>query len=304
MASTTYDGYRITELRRYATEYAIAGRSKMTGDELLVAVRAVWDAKREAAERELLAAVDVKPGTLLRHKSSGYVVRVLSEVSVWEPYGALVVDAEYVTQPERELTAGWVGRGEAYVAYMNEGEQTRRERGDIPRHPLWQYEAVIVDEAPAAVEQHPRRPATCTHGGDCTVHPNAQGLHNFDVAAAVLDLRAAASDPDPAGVLVWDLSVIRAAVTAWAPPGQPMRLDVERRLQRVEQRLQRARQADMDSDKQRLDDLAERLCLGIPESWDDDASIDSILVDYVRMIESRLLAAGGSLEKWAGDEDA
>jgi hypothetical protein len=40
---------------------------------------------------------------------------------------------------------------------------------------------------------------------------------------------------------------------------------------------------------------------GMPESWDDDAAAESICVDYVREIERRLLALGGSLERCPED---
>jgi hypothetical protein len=49
------------------------------------------------------------------------------------------------------------------------------------------------------------------------------------------------------------------------------------------------------------DELVERLMAGMPESWDDDAAAESICVDYVREIERRLLALGGSLERCPED---
>jgi hypothetical protein len=45
-------------------------------------------------------------------------------------------------------------------------------------------------------------------------------------------------------------------------------------------------------------ELINRLMLNIPESWDGDESGDWIVEQYVREIERRLLAFGGSLEKW------
>lgn len=137
MERKTYGGYGLTELRRYAKEYKVPGRSKMDGWSLLGAVRAVWLAQRAEQERALLDSTEVKPGTLLRHKSSGYVIRVLTEVETWQPYGALVVDAEYV-----ELDGWGDERRAERAAYANQGDSYRRERGDIPRHPLFQYEAV------------------------------------------------------------------------------------------------------------------------------------------------------------------
>jgi hypothetical protein len=46
------------------------------------------------------------------------------------------------------------------------------------------------------------------------------------------------------------------------------------------------------------DDLIEQLMSGIPESWDGDGSAESIVVEYMREIERRLVAARGSLERW------
>lgn len=37
---------------------------------------------------------------------------------------------------------------------------------------------------------------------------------------------------------------------------------------------------------------------GAPESWDDDAAAEGIAIDYVRELERRVLALGGTLEKW------
>jgi hypothetical protein len=42
---------------------------------------------------------------------------------------------------------------------------------------------------------------------------------------------------------------------------------------------------------------------GMPESWDGDAAAESLIVDYVREIERRLIALGGSLERVSEDED-
>ncbi len=38
-----------------------------------------------------------------------------------------------------------------------------------------------------------------------------------------------------------------------------------------------------------------------PESWDADEAAESIAVDYVQTLESRLIALGGSLERWPED---
>jgi len=135
MARTLFGNYSITELRRYATEYKIPLRSKMTGERLLTAVLAYWDAQRVAKEQAVLPAVRV--GALLRHASSGYIIRVTSDVFTWQPHGALYVTAEYV-----ELNGWGDDRRTERAAYQNDNDRRRTERGEIVRHPIWQYEAV------------------------------------------------------------------------------------------------------------------------------------------------------------------
>lgn len=140
MAITLYGNYRITELRRYATEYRIKGRSKMTGNELLAAVCGYWDAQRAAAEQAVIGAVRI--GALLRHKSAGYTIRVTSEVSTWEPYGALYVTAEYASIAGSSMNTWGPERDIEQCEYFNAENLRRTERGEIVRHPLWQYKAV------------------------------------------------------------------------------------------------------------------------------------------------------------------
>lgn len=96
-----YDGYGITELRRYAREMKIVGRSKMDGYELLAACRKGWDARRAEKEQALLTAGPVVPGTLLKFKSCDCVIRVTSDVQTLLRYGALFVRAEYVSLCDR-----------------------------------------------------------------------------------------------------------------------------------------------------------------------------------------------------------
>jgi hypothetical protein len=111
-ARKLFEGYGITELRTYAKEYKLPGRSKMTGVELLAAVRAVWEAERIAKEQAVLNAGPVAPGTVLRFRSApGTTIRVTSDVLVDEIYGSLYVRAEYVTADEKEHTS---------VAYLNQ----------------------------------------------------------------------------------------------------------------------------------------------------------------------------------------
>lgn len=45
------------------------------------------------------------------------------------------------------------------------------------------------------------------------------------------------------------------------------------------------------------DELIDQLMRGMPESWDDDVSAESLVIDYVREIERRLVALGGTLER-------
>lgn len=49
------------------------------------------------------------------------------------------------------------------------------------------------------------------------------------------------------------------------------------------------------------DSLINNLMMGIPSSWDGEDSPESICLEYVRAIEWRLLALGGSLEKHSED---
>lgn len=50
--------------------------------------------------------------------------------------------------------------------------------------------------------------------------------------------------------------------------------------------------------------LMRALVRGMPQSWDYDDAEERIVVDYVREIERRLVAAGGSLERNPDDGDA
>lgn len=50
--------------------------------------------------------------------------------------------------------------------------------------------------------------------------------------------------------------------------------------------------------------LMRALVRGMPQSWDYDDAEERIVVEYVREIERRLLAAGGSLERYPEDGDA
>lgn len=51
------------------------------------------------------------------------------------------------------------------------------------------------------------------------------------------------------------------------------------------------------------EEFLEELFLGMDESWDQDAAGEAIVLDYVRGLERRLVALGGSLERWPADAD-
>lgn len=53
----------------------------------------------------------------------------------------------------------------------------------------------------------------------------------------------------------------------------------------------------------RLDYVIGAVQGGMPESWDGDAAAESLIVDYVRELERRVLALGGSLERVPEDAD-
>lgn len=155
MARKLYDGYSITELRTHARKLGIDRRTLMTGPQLLAAARAGWAAGRIAAERAVLDAHGgtIAVGTLLRHKSSGTVMRVTGVVqelerSYGEANGPLWFTAEYVEIGERDggLVGAWKTRPDGAVAlarYRND-EQARRVEGGFAagRHMLWQHEAI------------------------------------------------------------------------------------------------------------------------------------------------------------------
>jgi hypothetical protein len=153
MARTTFEGYGITELRRIAREAGIKGRSKMDGWALLGAMRAYWRAQVVAAELAVMSAVDVVPGTVLRHKSTGTTVRVTSVPTAYvqdgRNYESLCFTAEYIEVGAKELDGNWVGRGVEQAQYRNEQAartaeyNERNGHGNLGlRHMLYQYEAV------------------------------------------------------------------------------------------------------------------------------------------------------------------
>lgn len=144
MARKLYGGYGLTEMRRYASEYKIPGRSAMTGDELLAALCAYWEARRIEHEQAVINAA-TGAGALLRHKSTGDLVRMLGAVYASARHGgALAFHAEYIEiKNEGNLYGAWKGRGVERAQRLNEQQARRVANGEeYNRHMLWQYEAV------------------------------------------------------------------------------------------------------------------------------------------------------------------
>lgn len=126
----TYGGYGITEMRTMAREYKIVGRSKMTGDQLLIALRAFWDAQRQIEERRVSA--EVGSGSWIGVElvmPCGCIIRATSEVQTSEKHGgALYVSGEYVSLCVNDM-AGWTSEARR-IAYVN--HNARGENGGDP----------------------------------------------------------------------------------------------------------------------------------------------------------------------------
>lgn len=73
--------YTVAELRQYARELNIPGRSKMTGPELLLACRKGWSDAAAAKEDAVLRTGEVVPGALVTMKC-GDVIRAATTVQV------------------------------------------------------------------------------------------------------------------------------------------------------------------------------------------------------------------------------
>lgn len=56
-----------------------------------------------------------------------------------------------------------------------------------------------------------------------------------------------------------------------------------------------------DGDEAGYDDWLDDLMKNIPDSWDGEDGAESIVMAYLHELESRVLALGGSLEKWPDD---
>lgn len=50
------------------------------------------------------------------------------------------------------------------------------------------------------------------------------------------------------------------------------------------------------------DDFINKIMSGMPDSWDDDAAAEHIVIEYVRALEKRVVDAGGTLERWTGGD--
>ncbi len=140
MARKLYSGYGITELRTWARDLNIAGRSKMTGDKLVTACKAQVRANVVAAEQAILSVVSVEPGTLLRHKSTSAVVRVTSTPAPYVRdgvnYESLAFTAEYVEMGIRQ--PGMHRDAE----FQNRMDELSAASGYVLQHMLYQYEAI------------------------------------------------------------------------------------------------------------------------------------------------------------------
>jgi hypothetical protein len=53
-----------------------------------------------------------------------------------------------------------------------------------------------------------------------------------------------------------------------------------------------------DDNQDGYDDWVNDLLKNAPESWDSDEGAESIVTGYVRALERRVQALGGSLERW------
>jgi hypothetical protein len=52
------------------------------------------------------------------------------------------------------------------------------------------------------------------------------------------------------------------------------------------------------------EEFLEELLRGMDESWDQDAAGEAIVLGYVRELERRVVALGGSLERWPSEAGA
>ncbi len=143
MARKLYSGYGITELRNWARDLKIDGRSKMTGDKLVAACKAQVRANVLAAEQAVLSVVSVEPGTLLRHKGTGAVMRVTSTpvpyVRNGVNYESLAFTAEYV-----EMGTQQPGMPRS-AKHQNHMDALTAANGYTIQHMLYQHEAILSD---------------------------------------------------------------------------------------------------------------------------------------------------------------
>jgi hypothetical protein len=136
----TYEGYRITELRRYASEYKIPGRSKMNGRQLLDACREIWHGERDRKQNAVILAGPVGIGTKLRFVSHpGCVIVATSELL--SLHGSLYVHGEYVSECQMHNPGG-----NRSVDLVN-----RQARGDSGHNPPWKFYLHSMEHVPAEV---------------------------------------------------------------------------------------------------------------------------------------------------------
>ena len=163
-AKTDFAGYGITELRTIAREESIPGRTRMSGPELLAAVRGVWNARRVAAERQVLPAVRV--GAYLRYRThTDCVIRVTSTVQGWtelsrsaEETTPLYVEAVYVSMCSN-CDHGRQGGPAVTEKYRMDYHNQRATGSDgyrPSRFMLWNLEPASAEQTADAMAREPR----------------------------------------------------------------------------------------------------------------------------------------------------
>jgi hypothetical protein len=191
-----YSAYQQKKIidRMTAAGLVVPGTEQITSQAWRAADPAGFDAIHfEAKEQFVLASGPIGPGTLLRHKGNGDVMRVTSTVlRSGHPYGnTLVFNAIYV---EAE---GWgADRRADRARYENESLSVRADHeGQLVQFPLWQYEIV-----PGHVRNNcPALP----FGGcmNCTAPATVRAAQGDD--SAYRPERTRADEPYPVGDRRW-----------------------------------------------------------------------------------------------------
>lgn len=72
----------------------------------------------------------------------------------------------------------------------------------------------------------------------------------------------------------------------------------EPQVQKIKAYIQQQVRKGVHEEEQHSIGTLNEILKNAPEGWDNDTSQDAIAIEYVRELEERLLARGGSLEKW------